>query len=173
MLVQGHNLRLLDEARDVGYHPGPENQDSRHMLDQPRGSFPDNNDLTFGVCLLVSLRQVESGILGLVDVSDIFNFFLLGGGSGESTATATGGGGGIFIGNPKGGGFSQERGGGVEGPRGAARVSAGNFGGGGLNIFFGVEIPTKWAKCSLEQQLHVCGSDARTLPQSFQDIVAS
>ena len=34
MLVQGHNLRLLDEARQVGHqrHPGPEKQDSQHML---------------------------------------------------------------------------------------------------------------------------------------------
>ena len=43
MLGQGHTLRLLDEAREVGrhQHPRPENQDSRHMIDQPRGSFPD------------------------------------------------------------------------------------------------------------------------------------
>ena len=36
---QGHTLRLLDEAREVGrhQHPGPENQDSQHMIDQPRG----------------------------------------------------------------------------------------------------------------------------------------
>ena len=40
---QGHTLRLLDEAREVGrhQHPGPENQDSQHMIGQPRGSFPD------------------------------------------------------------------------------------------------------------------------------------
>ena len=43
LLVQGHNLRLLYEVREVGYHqhPGPENHDCQHMLDQPRGSFPD------------------------------------------------------------------------------------------------------------------------------------
>ena len=43
MLGQGHTLRLLDEAREVGcrQHPGPENQDSQHMIDQPRGSFPE------------------------------------------------------------------------------------------------------------------------------------
>ena len=40
----GHTLRLLDEARELGrhQHPGPENQDSQHMIDQPRGSFPDS-----------------------------------------------------------------------------------------------------------------------------------
>ena len=39
MLGQGHTLRLLDEAREVGrdQHPGPENQESQHMIDQPRG----------------------------------------------------------------------------------------------------------------------------------------
>ena len=44
MLVQVHNLRLLDEAREVAHyqHLGPENQDSQHMLDQPRGSFPQS-----------------------------------------------------------------------------------------------------------------------------------
>ena len=43
MLDQGHTLGLLDEAREVGrhQHPGPEDQDSEHMIDQPRGSFPD------------------------------------------------------------------------------------------------------------------------------------
>ena len=43
MLGQGHTWRLLDEAGEVGrhQHPGPENQDSQHMIDQPRGSFPE------------------------------------------------------------------------------------------------------------------------------------
>ena len=43
MLFQGHTLRLLDEAQEVGHHqhPGPQSQDSQQMLDQPRGSFPD------------------------------------------------------------------------------------------------------------------------------------
>ena len=26
-----------------GQHPGPENQDNQHMLEQPRGSFPETN----------------------------------------------------------------------------------------------------------------------------------
>ena len=36
-------LRLLDEAREVGHqqHPGPENRDSQHMLSQPRRFFLD------------------------------------------------------------------------------------------------------------------------------------
>ena len=40
MLGQGHTLRLLDEAREEEHdqHPAPENQDSWHMIDQPRGS---------------------------------------------------------------------------------------------------------------------------------------
>ena len=65
-----------------------------------------------------------------MDVSDIFNFFLLGGGEGESEAP--GGGGAFFlIENPtRGGGFP-----GGKGPRG--REGIGEFwGGGGLNIFF-------------------------------------
>ena len=39
MLVQGHKLRVVDAVQEVGHHkyPGPENQDSQHMLDQPRG----------------------------------------------------------------------------------------------------------------------------------------
>ena len=47
MLGQGHTLRLLDEAREVGRHrhPGPENQDSQRMIDQPRGSFPEKSIL--------------------------------------------------------------------------------------------------------------------------------
>ena len=42
-LVQGHNLRLLDELQEVGRHQhlGPENQDSQHMLDQPRVDQPE------------------------------------------------------------------------------------------------------------------------------------
>ena len=49
MLGQGHTLRLLDAAWDVGrhQHPGPENQDSQHMIDQPRGFFlPENCEAT-------------------------------------------------------------------------------------------------------------------------------
>ena len=47
MLGQGRHLRLLDEAREMGHHqhPGPENQDSQHMLNQPTGPgglFPSN-----------------------------------------------------------------------------------------------------------------------------------
>ena len=42
MLGQGHTLRLLDEAREAGHnqHPGPENQDSQHIIDQPKGVLP-------------------------------------------------------------------------------------------------------------------------------------
>ena len=46
MLGEGHSLRLLDEAREVvrHQHPGPENQDSQHMIDQLRGSDPELKD---------------------------------------------------------------------------------------------------------------------------------
>ena len=65
-----------------------------------------------------------------------FIFFPLGEGKGESEAPGRGGGR-CFIENPRRGG-SPTRGGG-----GAGRVSAGNLGGGGLNTFFGAEMPTK------------------------------
>ena len=50
MLGQGHILRLLDEAQELGHyqHPGPENQDSQHMIAQPRGSFPEKGYLAKG-----------------------------------------------------------------------------------------------------------------------------
>ena len=46
MPAQGHTLRVLDDPREVERHhnPGPENQDSQHMIDEPRGSvkaFPE------------------------------------------------------------------------------------------------------------------------------------
>ena len=66
-----------------------------------------------------------------MDVSDIFYFFLLGGGEGESEVP--GGGGGFFLWKiPGGGGVFQ-----VGGGRGARvrRVFAGNLGR-GLNVFF-------------------------------------
>ena len=42
MPVQGTLLRLLDEAQEVGHqqHAGPENQDSQHIVNQPRRFFP-------------------------------------------------------------------------------------------------------------------------------------
>ena len=43
--------------------------------------------------------------------------------------------------NPRRGGLP---GGWGRGGRGAGRVFEGHFGGGGLNIFFGAEIPTKF-----------------------------
>ena len=74
-----------------------------------------------------------------MDVSDIFNFFLLDGGEGGVRGDREGGL--FFIENAKKGGVSK----GGEG-EGAWRVSAGNFGGGGggCNIFFfGAEMSTK------------------------------
>ena len=67
----------------------------------------------------------------LVDVSDIFYFFLLGGGEGGVRGEREGGGR-FFIENP--GGVSQEGGRGGGAPGGC--LPAGNLRGGGLNIFF-------------------------------------
>ena len=66
----------------------------------------------------------------LVDVSDIFYFFLLGGGEGEFGATWRGGGR-FFIENPKGGGTGLSGGGG-RGPGGCVQ---GIWGGGGAKYF--------------------------------------
>ena len=78
-----------------------------------------------------------------MDVSDISYFVCSWTGKGESEARG-GGGGPIFIGNPKRGVFRRERG------RGAGRVSAANWGigGGGLNIFLGAEMSTKYVCCA-------------------------
>ena len=68
--------------------------------------------------------------LNLVDVSDIFNFFLLGRGEGGVRADREGG---FFSKSQDGGGGVSQRGWGSDG---AGRVSAGNLGGrGGLNVF--------------------------------------
>ena len=63
-----------------------------------------------------------------VDVSDIFNFFLLGGGEGGRVQGARRGGGGFYGKSQEGGGFSRVGGGG--GARGREAV-AGNLGGRG------------------------------------------
>ena len=44
MLAQGHNMRLRDEGggRGMSSTQDPQNQDNQHMLDQPRGSLPEN-----------------------------------------------------------------------------------------------------------------------------------
>ena len=42
MLAQGNNLRLRRRWKPgQEQNTGPENQDSQHMLEQPRGYFPD------------------------------------------------------------------------------------------------------------------------------------
>ena len=50
MLVWGDNLRLQDEARslELGHqqHPGPESQDSQHMLNQSRQLFLEIRQLS-------------------------------------------------------------------------------------------------------------------------------
>ena len=75
-----------------------------------------------------------------MDVSDIFYFFFVRGRGRGSSRHKEGAGGRVFIENPRRGGGSRSRGG---RGRGAWRVSVRNLGGGGLNIFFGAEIPTK------------------------------
>ena len=83
--------------------------------------------------------QKDTTQVTLVDVSDIFYFFLLGGGEGESEEPGMGGGVGFLLEIPR------ERGGGLpgEGPKGREGVCGGLGGIGGLNIFFRAETPTK------------------------------
>ena len=81
--------------------------------------------------------------LVLVDVSDIFNFFLLGEGEGGVRGAGRGGGL-IFSENPRregvygGGGLA-----GRERPGGCLRQIGGFWGGGGQIFFFGAEMSTK------------------------------
>ena len=74
---------------------------------------------------------VFEGVYILVDVSDIFLFFLLGGRGRESPRLREGGGGGFFVESPRRKGLPA----GWEGGREAGRVFAGNLGGGD-QIFF-------------------------------------
>ena len=78
-------------------------------------------------------------LLHLVDVSDFFNLFLLGGGEGGVRGAGRGGGATFY-------GTSQEGGRGSPGwvgagGRGAGRVFAGNFG--AVTFFFGAEMSTE------------------------------
>ena len=58
MLVRGHNLRLLAEVGSLApAAQGPANQDSQHMLKQPRGSFPD---IGLNFCVIISAARVIS-----------------------------------------------------------------------------------------------------------------
>ena len=87
------------------------------------------------------MKHKKRNIQNLVDVSDIFSFFLVGGGEGRVRG---GGGGGDILYNLE----NPRRGGGVsgwmwEGGRGAGTVFAGNLGGGGKYLFLGPKIPTK------------------------------
>ena len=73
------------------------------------------------------ILSLFSRLFVLVDISNIFYFFLLGGGEG-GVRGARKGRGSVFYSKSKGGGGSPTRGG---GGGGAGRVSAGNFGWGG------------------------------------------
>ena len=74
---------------------------------------------------------MSKNVKNLVDVSDIFYFFLLGEGEGRVRGAGRGGRL-IFIENPRRGVLQR---GGAEAPGGCLR-RIGEFGGGGLNIFF-------------------------------------
>ena len=78
-----------------------------------------------------------------MDVSDIFYFFLLGEGKGGSEAPGGGGGDGTSLKIPGGGGVREGAGG-----RQAWEGVCGELGGGGLDIFFGAEMPTKNYTCT-------------------------
>ena len=89
-------------------------------------------------------------LLALVDVSDVYIFFILGEGNWESEAPEGGGGIDFLSKIPEGGGSPGRRG------RGAGRVSAANWGnlGGGLNIVFrGRNVHQE--KCFLVQNIPV------------------
>ena len=99
----------------------------RHVIVVPPGQHPP--------CLQIPNKTGKE--LTLVGRSDISHFFCSREGKGESAAQEEGGSVSYWE-SHEGRGFSPERGG---GDRGAERVSAGNFGGGGgerrgLNIFF-------------------------------------
>ena len=77
----------------------------------------------------------------LVDVSDIFIFVLLAEGGEGVRSARTGGGIGVSLKVPAGGGgVFPRRGRGREGACG----ESGNWGGGGLNFFFGPEMSPKY-----------------------------
>ena len=72
MLVQGHKLRLLDEAGGrAEQHLGPENQDSQHRLDQPRGSSLNASALLSELLVCFNLWLLG---FGRTDFSRIFIF---------------------------------------------------------------------------------------------------
>ena len=92
---------------------------------------------------------IDSLLIILVDVSDIFIFFLLGEGEGRVRGAGRGGGGGRFLLKiPRGGGVS-----GGGGGRGAGRVSAvswGIWGEGGAKYFFsGPKCPPSYRIATL------------------------
>ena len=89
----------------------------------------------------------------LVDVSDILYFFSV-----RGRGTGRGGGSVFLLKIPGGGCLRGERG----GDRGAGRVSVGIWGGGGLNIFFSAEIPTKLSNFAIQGPISL-GSPSKTL----------
>ena len=86
--------------------------------------------------------QPISDLLNLVDVSDIFNFFLLREGEGGVRGVRKGGG--RFLLKIPGGGGGVFRRGGAEGPGGCLRRIGIFLGGGPKYFFFGPETSTKF-----------------------------
>ena len=80
--------------------------------------------------------QFQMSISNLVDISDIFNFFLLRGGEGGVRSDREGGGSVFFFFEIPGGGGSQEGVGGGEGPGRVSEGNLGELGGGGAKYFF-------------------------------------
>ena len=85
--------------------------------------------------------------LFLVDVSDIFYYFLLGEWEVEVRGREGGGGGSVFIENPRRGGVFPGR----EGPRGRKGLQRiGELGEGGCQIFFfGPKCPPSFVYCAI------------------------
>ena len=63
MPVQGHS-EAPGRSSGAGHqqHPKPEKQDNQHILNQPRGSFPDVfSTCSYNVFLLINLRNIVYG----------------------------------------------------------------------------------------------------------------
>ena len=132
-------LNFLSHFRDMNkllaLNPKPHARPSEAQKSRHASLLFQIQYLHYGLILAPILK-----LFNLVDVSDIFHFFCSGEWKGEFEAPGRGGGA-IFYGKSQGGGGGLPGGWGRggEGPGGCLR----GIWVGGLNIFFGAEIPTK------------------------------